>query len=348
MSSIVVGIIFLVVALIGVVLRKTYFALPLTELKRQARKRDPYAAELYRAAAYGNSLKTLLWLFIGLTSAVSLILIARAVPVWASVLIVGPLLWIVFSLVPATRTSKVGKLLTRMATPVIAWLLNYLHPILSRGADFVEQRYLPPEHTGLYERDDLIALIDKQKQQPNSRISKEELDILERTLRFDEYVVRDIVLLRTKIKTIQPDDVVGPVLIDEFHKSGQDYALVRDGKNGPIVGSLAFARLGIHSTGHVRDVMDTRVYYLNENDSLSSALHAFFVTDHPLFVVVNAFEEYIGIVTIERILQKLIGHVPGDDFDQYTDITAVAARYKDSNENNNNGETVKTESEVIE
>jgi CBS domain containing-hemolysin-like protein len=349
MTNLILGVIFLILALFGVVLRKTYFSLPLSELKRRARKHDTRAAQLYRAATYGNSLRSLLWLYIGLTSAISLTLLARELPVWLSVLVVGPVLWIVFFLLPASRTSGLGIWLTRIATPFVAWLLNYLHPLLSRSADFVERHYVAPKHTGLYERDDLLELIKDQQRQPDSRISTEELEIVERTLNFGNYTVSDIATPRAKVKTILASDVVGPVLIDELHKNAQDYVLVRETKKGPFVGTLAFNKLNIKSSGKVEDVMDTTVYYLRENDTLSEALHAFFVTNHPLFVVIDSFEEYVGIVSVENILHKLLGHIPGDDFDQYTSSAAVAARHSKIDKPEDSSETsVKTEDEVIE
>jgi CBS domain containing-hemolysin-like protein len=349
MTNFIFGIIFLILALFGVVLRKTYFMLPLSELKRRAQKHDRHAMQLYRAATYGNSLRSLLWLYIGLASALSLILLARVLPVWLGVLIIGPLLWIVFSLLPASRTSKLGIWLTRIVTPIIAWILNFLHPLLSRSANFVQQHYMAPKHTGLYERDDLLQLIRNQQKEPDSRISHEELEIVERTLNFDTYKISNILSPRSRVKTVLADDVVGPVLIDELHKNSQDYVLVRESKKGPFVGTLAFDKLNIKSSGKVRDSMDTTVYYLHENDTLSEALHAFFMTNYPLFVVVNSFEEYVGIVTIESILHTLLGHIPGDDFDQYSDSSAVASRHtKVEKPAAASKPSVKTEDEVIE
>jgi Mg2+/Co2+ transporter CorB len=84
----------------------------------------------------------------------------------------------------------------------------------------------------------------------------------------------------------------------------------------------------LKSTGRVKDVMHSTVYYVHEDDDLGEALHAFFVTNFPLFVVVNSFEEFTGTVSVENILQQLLGHVPGSDFDQYADIKAVAKRHK--------------------
>lgn len=307
--------------------RKTYFALPIPELKRQAERHDPLAAKIYPVAAYGNSLRGLLWLYIGLMSAGSLVLLARELPIWVSLLVVGPLLWIAFSLLPASRVGSLGARLTVLVTPMMGWLLNYLHPILSRGADTVERRYLAGRHTGLFEREDLLELIERQQHQADSRLTDEELEVVRRALSFDNYTIADILTPRKQIKVVTADAVIGPILIDELHKSGQEYVLVRDGTKGPFVGTLAFRDLDLKSTGKVRDVMSGTVYYVHENDTLSEALHAFFSTNHPLFVVVNSFEEFVGIITVENILRQLIGHIPGDDFDQYADITAVAARH---------------------
>lgn len=309
-------------------MRKTYFYLPVRELKRKAEKGDKLAMQLYRAAAYRNSLRSLLWLYIGFVSAASIILFARSLPVWASLLMVAPILWIVFSVIPSTRMTRVGAKLTTFFTPPVAWILNYLHPLLSRGADRVEKRYTRSDHTQIFERSDLIEMIERQQLQSDNRLSEEELEIAKRALSFDEHSVRDVLTPRKKIKTVLSEDSIGPILIDELHKTGQDYALVRDSKTGPFVGTLPFSKLNLQSTGKVHDLMNPAVYYLHENDRLTDALHALFVTNHAIFVVVNSFEEYIGVITIESVLKQLLGHIPGDDFDQYSDMVAVAARHR--------------------
>ncbi|HWB38651.1 MAG TPA: CBS domain-containing protein [Candidatus Saccharimonadales bacterium] len=321
------AIVLLALALAVVAVRKTYYSVPLKEVKRKAERHDKLAKVIYPALAYGNSLRSLLWLVIGLLSAGSIILLARSLPVWVSLLIVGPILWIAFSWLPATRVSKPAAWLTKQVTPAIVWILNYLHPILSRSADQVEKRFVAVKHTGLFERDDLLELIEKQALQHDNRLTPEEIEIVRNALQFGDIKVVDALTSRQEIKTVLSDDVVGPILIDELHKAGQTLVLVRESRKGPVIGTLDFKQLGVHSKGHVRDVMNKTVYYLHENDSLSEALHAFFVTNHPVFVVVNAFEEYLGVITIEDILRQLLGHLPGDDFDQYSDLAAVAARH---------------------
>ncbi len=349
MTNFILAIIFLLLALAGVVVRKTYFYRPLRELKRQAEQHDPLAAQLYRAAAYENSLRGLLWLYIGLTSAASFVLLARVLPIWVSLLIIGPLLWIVFSLLPATRVTKFGAQLTRLVTPALATILNYVHPVISRAADVVERRYQAPTRTRIYEREDLLRLIEQQQQQTDNRLTVEELEIVKRALSFDEYLVGAVLIPRKQIKTVLADATIGPVLIDELHQGGQDTVLVQEKARGPIVGSLKFSQLDLNSSGRVRDTMNSTVYYIHENDSLGQALHAFFATNHPTFVVVNSFEEYVGIITVQDILRQLLGHVPGEDFDQYADLSLVAARHPRTQKPEKDEKTpVKSDTEVVE
>lgn len=328
MDSVIFAIALLLLSLGGVVVRKTYFRLPLRELKRRAEHHDAAARTLYRAAAYGNSLRTLLWLYIGLTAAGGLIILAREADIWVSLLIIAPLLWVAFSLVPSSRTTQFGTWLTVLVTPFIAWLLNYLHPILSRSGDAMQHRYDARHHTDLFEREDLVKLIERQQHQEDSRFTEEELEIALRALRFDDYRVADIMTPRKKIKVILAKDTIGPILINEIHESGGELALVRETAKGSFTGSLRRDQLGLESEGHVRDIMTPNAYYVHEADTLGDALHAFFATNHAVFVVVNGSEEYVGVITVEHILKVLLGHVPGDDFDQYADLEAVAARHQ--------------------
>lgn len=327
MNDYLVALLLLLFAVAGVVMRKTYYYLPTRELKRRAEQHDPLAERLYPAVAYGSSLRGLLWIWIGLASAGGFILLARIAPIWLSLIAVVLLLWITQSWLPASRVTRVGAHLTVGVTPVIVWLLHHVHPLSSRATETVNKRYTAAHHTGLFEREDLLELVEQQQRQPDNRLSEEELEMVRRSLGFGDYRVSDAMTPRRKVKTVLADDTIGPVLIDELHKNGQGYLLVRETSKGPIVGSLAFRHLNLKSSGKVGNAMDKNVAYLHENDRLSQAFHAFSSTSQPVFIVVNSSEEFVGIVTIENILRQLLGHLPGEEFEQYHDSEAVAARH---------------------
>jgi hypothetical protein len=55
------------------------------------------------------------------------------------------------------------------------------------------------------------------------------------------------------------------------------------------------------------------------------------------------------VVTIEAVLRQLLGHIPGDSFEQYADVAAVAARHTKSKKPNAVTEkTDETTPEVVE
>jgi CBS domain containing-hemolysin-like protein len=331
MTTLLNAFLFLALAIAGVIVRKAYNYKPLHELKRLAEKKNPIAAKLYPTASYQASLRLLLGSFIAITSAIGVVLLSRIAPLFISLAAVVILLGAAFSWLPASRTTSLGMKLTLLVNPLTLSILGYLYPILSRASRLLHSRHNahahPSSHTGVFERQDFIELLERQQHQPDNRLSYEELDIARRALSFDDYTVGDVVTPRKHIKTIIASDTLGPILIDELHQSGQNHVLVRESAKGAFVGTLDFKHLDLMHTGLVSDVMNSKVYYLHEKDLLSEALHAFFITNHPVFVVVNSFEEYTGIITIENVLKQLLGHLPGDDFDRYADMQAVAARH---------------------
>jgi CBS domain containing-hemolysin-like protein len=330
MIEFILAIVCFMLALAGVVVRKSYYVVPLLELKRRAEKQSvtyPNAEILYRTVSYGANLRVLLWAFIGSTTALGVVLTSSLAPWWLSLPIVIIFLWISYSWLPASKVSSFGSRLGVWVAPSLQWILAKTFSLINRPAVKIEQRYTKPTHTGLYQRSDVLALITKQRTQPDNRISSEELEIIKRALTFDTRSVSEIMTARKQFKTVLANETIGPVIIDELHKTDQAFALVRDTPKGPVVATISVDHLGLQSSGLVRDHMDNVVYYLHEQDSLSEALHAIFVTNHPVFIVVNSHQEFVGIVSLNDVVRELLGHIPGDAFDQYADLATIAERH---------------------
>lgn len=327
MTDLILSAVLALLATGGVLLRKTYYALPLRELKRRAEGHDPAAAKLYSAVAYGASLSGLLWLIVALAGSGSLVFLLRAVPVWLSLLLAVIVGYTAFTWLPRGRVTLLELRITVAVTPVLTWVLSHIYPLSSRVAGSLQRASVSGEHTGLFERDDLLDLMEKQSAQADSRISPAELETAKRALKFSDQHVRDILTPARHVKTILANETVGPILINELYERGQEVVLVRESAGGPVVGLLECRNLDLYSTGVVRDLMNQTVHYLHENDDLGEALRAFTVTNSPLFVVVNNAQEYVGIVSTKNVLRALLGELPEEGFDQYTDLSAVAARY---------------------
>lgn len=321
------GCIFGLFAVLAAVLYKTYGHVPVKELKRQARNGDELASILYRTAAYGLNAQVILVIF-GLVSLYfAFVLLEKAVGAWLTVptlLVLGMFgLYFVRSKGGAHPASM---WLAVKVSPLLAWLAERLHPILDALSRAIK-RLLPLRvHTGLYEKEDLAKLLEQQRSQPDSRIAPGEIDLLSHALRFGDKTVADAMVPKRVVVDVNMTDSVGPVLMGELHKSGHSRFPVYEHQHDNIVGVLYLHDLiTAKQTGTVRDIMRPKVMYVHENFTLYQTLQAFVKTKQHLFIVVNEFEECVGIITIEDVLERVIGKLIIDEFDQYDDLRAVAA-----------------------
>lgn len=324
------AVLLLLLALAAITLQKTYAYVPEVELKRQARAGNVTARQLYKAVAYGANLRLLMWLLIGLFAALGLALFVRLAPLFFGVLVVSLVLWLGFAWLPSSRLTRAGTLISHWFTPVVVKLLNWLNPILSPLTSAWYRRFPLFDHNGIYERDDLLAIVEQQRRQEDNRISPEVLDLVERALKFDSRYIRDIVKSKDKLRMVQGDEIVGPILLDELHATGfMDFPVYSTSKE-QIVATLHLMTLDeAKQGGKVLDYSNRKVPYLHEADSLADALHAVYKTRQQLFMVVNSFDEFVGVVALEDILHALLG-VPGEaDFETHHDRQAVANKHKE-------------------
>ena len=185
--TVVISLLLIGLAMVLAVTRKVYYATPSRELKRLAAQHKQPASQLFEAVAYDSSLRALLWGLISVLGGLGLVLLARSrsVNLVLSLIVFIASLSFIFIWLPASRVTKSGTRLTLLLNPVIVWLLRHLYPLLSRGAEQVEKRY-PAAHTGLFERTDVLQLIHQQADQTDSRLSIEELAIVQRALTFGD------------------------------------------------------------------------------------------------------------------------------------------------------------------
>ncbi|RTK95146.1 CBS domain-containing protein [Candidatus Saccharibacteria bacterium] len=310
----------------SVSLQKTYSHVPIKELKRRARKGDELANGLYRAVAYGASLEVLLWVIIALSAAGFTVVLAAALPDWLAIFGCAGVLWLAFAWLPSTRVTEISQKAAQQAAPSLAWIMAKSYPVLSRVAAFVQKHRRFTVHSGIYQKEDLVELLDRQQQQPDNRMTAYELGIVKSALTFSDKLIRDVMTPRRVVKTVKQTDAVGPVLMTELHKTGFSRFPVVGDKAEHIVGTLFLRDLvNVKGGGTVKDHMKKSVYYVNEEKPLQHALQAFLKTKHHLFVVVNGFEEVVGIITIEDVLEQVVGKQIVDEFDKYEDLRAVAA-----------------------
>jgi CBS domain containing-hemolysin-like protein len=307
--------------------QRTYSHSPIRQLRHLAREGDYIAQMLYRAASYGYSLRIFLWFLIGISASFLLALITTNAPLWFAVAASATILWVGFLWLPAREATRLSVWLALKLAPLFAWALNYLHPIVSRLLSIGRRLHPVYFHTGLYEKEDLRHLIAQQRAQPDNRIEDIELAIMEHALSLSDKRVEEVLTPRRVVRAVSIDESIGPILMSELHDSGLSRFPVYEAKKDNIVGTLYLRDLvNIKQGGLVRSLMRPDVKYIHEDQNLVEALQAIIKTRHHLFIVVNSFEEYVGVLSIEDVLEEILDQPIVDEFDQYEDMRAVASR----------------------
>lgn len=328
----IVGILLIILGLVALALQRFYSAMPAKELKRLAARGDHLAAELYRPVAYGTSMRLLLWLIFcpGLAGGFLLVMYSLPLPVAFGIVALSVAAQVfLYSVRLSVRSAHFAV----QAAPALHWLLAYVHAPFDVLASALNRFRGHTAHSGLYEKEDLVDLLEQQKAQPDNRISLQDLELLVRAVTFDDRQAADITLPMSRIKLVKVDDHIGPVLLGELHNSGQNSFLVYEETPDRVVGTL-FLRDAIAAKegGKVGDLMHPRLCFVHEDFTLRQVLKALTQTGQFMVVVVNNFEEPVGVITLTHLLEQLVGQPAGDDFDAFEDRAAVAAYRPDAPE----------------
>lgn len=310
----------------SVVLDQAYRALPAKELKRRARSgRDKYASNIYKMAGYGQSLEILLWI----TGSIALGLLVVMAASVSGLLAIGIVLAASWIYAVSRKYHAVGGSLWKMSSslaPNVSWVLSHLQPVLGRIAVKTKKA---DGHHNIFEKEDLVELLQKQIYKPHNRLSEADLKLTAGALTFSDKKVVDIMQASNDVKYVGQDELIGPLLMDELHKSGSKYfPVVTSTKPAQpeIVGTLYLKDIIMNDKEQkISEVMKREVNYINEACSLHQVLSAFIKAQTHLFVVTNSFEEKIGVITIDRLLEQITGQPQAeDDFDRYDSLLAVA------------------------
>lgn len=351
MVTFLIGLLLTGLLLYAIVLLKTYRHVSAKELKRQARGGDKLADSLYKVVGFGASLDIILWFVIGVSGGVLFTLLANHTGSWLSAIILTVLIWLGFAWLPNSQSTRIGRQIAKYSAGPLHSIIDLLYPLLSRVEKIILKHMPITIHTGLYEKQDLVDLLSRQKGQLDNRITKQELTIARNALSFGDKLVRDIMTPRRIMKTVSSSDTAGPVLMEELHKSGHSrFPVYEDNKNNLIgilyIRDVANARSG----GLVKKLMKPKIFYVHDESNINEVLQAFIKTHHHMFVVVNNFEEIVGLITMEDVLEQILGQPILDEFDEYDSLRAVATKLA-KKEHSQQNEAVKTSSnstEVVE
>jgi CBS domain containing-hemolysin-like protein len=147
----------------------------------------------------------------------------------------------------------------------------------------------------------------------SSRIfSSEDAVLLKNALAFRHRQVKDIMIPEKSIVTVQYADLLGPLVLDDLHKTGHTvFPVVKNGRIVGLLDSSDHVALKSKDSVYVYDVMHRDVARVSQTATLDGALHTLIDAQQQLLIVVDDEDKTVGLVGLNDIVRALIGEEQG-------------------------------------
>jgi CBS domain containing-hemolysin-like protein len=174
-------------------------------------------------------------------------------------------------------------------------------------------------------QEELLMLIDEVQQEGS--IGEDEGDLLRNSIEFTERRAEDILTHRMDLEAV-PVEATKEQIAEVFSESKFSRILVYEDNLDNIVGVIHlkdFYTGGGIISGDIKDIISPAIFVL-KNEKISSLLRKLQQTKSHIAVVLDEYGGTYGIVTMEDILEELVG----DIYDEHDDVVEEFSRVSDS------------------
>jgi len=304
-----------------------FFSLNKNDLERKARLGDKQAKKVFKVRKNGNLLLcTLLIGNVAVNSTLSIFLGSIASG-FAAGLMATSLIVVFGEIIPQAAFSRYALILGSKLAWLVKVFIFVLFPICWPLA-WVLDKALGDEMPTVYSKHELMKIVEDHENMKESEIDSDEEKIIKGALSFSEKQVKDILTPRVEVFSLPVKQVFNKEIIKKLVESGHSRIPVYKKDHDDIVGVLYSKDLIGNDIKEkkVEDIARKDVIFVDADKPLDELLEAFKKTRHHLFVVLNEFGGMSGIVTIEDVLEEIIGEEIVDEFDKYEDLQAEAKK----------------------
>lgn len=142
--------------------------------------------------------------------------------------------------------------------------------------------------------------------------SSEDRKLLESTLGFGDLTVKDSMVKKSSIITVRPDELLGPLVLDDLHRTKHEIFPVE--KDEAIVGMLDIRdhmALRRKESVYVRDVMHNGVVHIAQSEPLDEALRVLVAAKQPYLIVTDDEQRMVGLLGLGDVIRALTGWTRG-------------------------------------
>jgi len=297
------------------------------ELKRKKELGDMRAARVYNIRRRGNLLLTTLLLGNVLVNTILSVFfgsIASGViaTIFATILIV-----IFGEIMPQAIISRHALKFGAMSSSFVRVLLWLFFPICFPIA-WILDKLLGEELRSVYSKQELIKVIEEHEDSPHSDIDADEERVLKGALLFSGRRVRDSMTPLSVVQLVGSHENMTRVRLKELYNTGFSRFPVYETDKNNIVGIFYLRDMVLYDDGSlVADVMFADILRVRDTDLLDAVLNKIIKKRRHLCAVYDAKNIFQGVISLEDILEEIVGREIVDEDDVIVDTRKEAGLF---------------------
>jgi metal transporter CNNM len=292
-------------------------ALDPSDIKRKAKLGD-YAAKRVLPFRKNThlSLSAILLTNVASVSATSLVLASVVYGLIAGIL--STLLIVVLGeIIPQALFSRRALFYVSKFSPILRFMIIITYPV-SKPLQLLLDRLFTHEQSRLQSRHEIGMMISEHIGRQESELDEDEVEIIRGALQLSEKRVRDITTPISEVYWLTPQTIIDSARIDEIKKNGWSRIPIFNVPRTICFGVLLVKDLvDIDFDENPPRVDDLHLHPTQTAGSMTALDTMFrrFIGAHTHLMPVEQGDEIIGVVTIEDLIEEIVGHEIEDETD---------------------------------
>jgi metal transporter CNNM len=232
--------------------------------------------------------------------------------------LVSTLLIVVFGeVLPQAVFVKRALWFTALFSPLLRLTVWVTYPV-SKPLQLILDKLVGDEHHSLHSRDELGLIIGEHQADDSSELDEDEVEIIQSALQLSEKTVKDIMRPIDEVFWLPIDAELNEETVDMITSHGYSRIPILSRDKSDCYGVLLMKDMvDINFTGHPVPVSaftlhKTRV--IGSRTALDTMFRKF-ISIHSHLVPIEKDDEIIGIVTVEDLVEEILGHEIADETD---------------------------------
>lgn len=295
-----------------------FMSLSKDELERKIKLGDKRAEKVYKVRKNGNLLLCTLLVGNVLVNVILPVFLSEISTGTIAVIMSTSLIVIFGEIVPQALCSRYALQIGSATVPIIRAIQFILYPIckpISMGLDYA----LGEELKTIYSRKELKAIITEHEADDSSDVDADESKIMKGALEYSNIEIRDVMTPKKNVFALWVDAKLTRIILDKIKASGHTRIPLM-ANNGQFVSIVLTKRLlGVPMESNLAEYGATPMMMMHDT-KLDKAFERMKNERQHMAIVIDEFQNHLGIITLEDIIEEVFGIEIVDETDQYVDM----------------------------